>query len=297
MNAPVEVWNGMLRVADDKAFEELIKSLDGKNEEELVRWSDQMGYKSLVSSQISTSSARIWAGDDLFPEPDEFISDSRLASMLNTKGEIVIGDLKFRVTEEVTYMYEPNKEDVVNRLSIHEIDGKIDYESFTEVAPGVWAGKVSRQATSSQPNGRIKWLGKRDEKHHYFRSDRRFVAVTWNENYLIFASVGSKTKNQNRNAGIWWRSNANYLRMDLDFIYSFKDPMGVVTDVPGPTEPEIDRDKGKINFIVDWATMKAKYGTKKGPGAEPAKPFKMKYFRVRHEVHANGSIGVLHTSL
>jgi hypothetical protein len=131
----------------------------------------------------------------------------------------------------------------------------------------------------------------------YFRDNKRFVAVTWNENYLIFASVGSKTKNQSRSMGIWWRSKANYLKMDIDYIYSFKDAVGIVIDIPGPTRPVEDWNDGKIRYIVDWVTLKVKYGTKKGPGAEPAKPFKMKHFRVRHEVHANGSVGVLHTSL
>lgn len=298
MTKSIEVWNGMLRLADDATLDNTIKSLINKNETELVDWSNSLGFHSLYANNLKFRNSKSAYNDDLFPESDlEFISDPHFASILNEKGEIMINDLKVKVTRDIIFLFRIENSHIVENLSFEQVYSKTNYDSLTEIHNGIWAGKVSRQNSSFEANnGRLK-SGNRSEMHHFFNSNRRFAAVTWNENYFIFASVGTKTKNQNKNAGIWWRNKAEYLKMTINYHYIFKSGSGATLDIPVSGLVISENNSGKVKFIVDWATMKIKYHSKKGLGSEPPKPFKMKYFNVRHEVKDNNSVGIVHTSL
>jgi len=206
-------------------------------------------------------------------------------------------------------MFELNRESVVDGITANSLNVRINADSFTEVSPGVWAAMIIRQTTgNTSPNGRVAWLGKRDEQHHYFRDNKRFVAVTWNENYLIFASIGCKTKNQNRRTGIWWRNRADFMRMSWDCELVVKDVLGASHTIRIPRIPaqpgddpgfrqESPSESGKVDYTIDSNSFKFKYDSKKGPGGEPSKPYKINFFRVRHEVRDEGFVGVRHTSI
>lgn len=151
MSQPVEVWNGMLRVADGEAFHGLMERLMKMDDSALTNWNRKMGFQSLLMKEEQfNSSARQAATDDLFPEPTELVSDPHFASVLNSNGEMMIGDLKLRVTESVVFLFQPGREATVNGLTPASICNRIGAEAFTEVAPDVMAARIHRQSSPNQ---------------------------------------------------------------------------------------------------------------------------------------------------
>lgn len=67
-----------------------------------------------------------------------------------------------------------------------------------------------------------------------FASDRRIKTRAWNQNFLVYSSVGIRTKTQKRTLGVWWASDSDEIELGYEIVkYMFEgvDISGILSQI------------------------------------------------------------------
>jgi hypothetical protein len=203
-------------------------------------------------------------------EDDPIISDPYFAILLNDEREIIVEDNIYKFTDYgLLYTSVDNYDELLSyskqisdcQLALADgttyLGGNV-YGFIPEPIYGIcdygmdWDNDnytYSTASTSSmtkedfmdqmktcdyQENVLNKIFGPSEKCIDKWSSDRRIKTKTWNQNYLIYTSVGLKTKTQKRISGIWWASESDELELGYEVVkYRFDgvDVSKILTEV------------------------------------------------------------------
>lgn len=223
--------------------------------------------KKNLLSKSSLYTSKNYEGADLDVD-DEIIFDPRFAALLNENREIIVdGYLYVYTTKGLFYSKVEHEEKL--RTFLQSLETKMVQNKYLQPLEPCSAIETSQDVyfysdcggggsgggggyTGGTPSNNyddfpldIKrslgvctvdddslWqqvFGEAETCHDYFADDRRAKTKFWNQNYLIFSSIGVAVKHQKRNWGIWDSSNAtDYIEMGLtnvSFKYNFNTPV------------------------------------------------------------------------
>ena len=86
------------------------------------------------------------------------------------------------------------------------------------VEQGITIGRVSHLLTKS-PNARLLFNGV-DHTIYDWDGSHRSATVIFNDNWIVYRSIGTKVKFQNKRWwGGWWQDDTDYLRLDFSVTY------------------------------------------------------------------------------
>ena len=197
----------------------------------------------------------------------EFIADPTLASLLNKDGDIRIGTFTYHYTPFGLFVATSESGEEAFRAVMqsassvktfvqdhHSAKGSLipvapglqhyvadvtpfnDIKGVEELAPVTNAAKdldeLSLDMCGGQNNTTV-WtsvFGPSADCTDEFASNRRIKTKIWDQNYLLFASLGTNVRSQRRRVGVWWASQVDELELGTGFFnYEFTLP-----DPPAP---------------------------------------------------------------
>jgi hypothetical protein len=219
---PFEIVDGKLKFVDMNSWKSYMTRLhEDYTPTSLVEWnSKQDGFTSLYKIQYDeqaaieyNKSARVASGNDSTYR--ELVEDVYFASLLNTDGEMMLGEKVVRVTMDYVFIYPKNNKRFVDSFDSGSWRGQLESQKgFVDVGNGILVGKIRRHIHQSQSGGRVASLPiDQDHDLHYFNDTDRFVTEAWNNSYLIYASMGTKVQHENKKWYGWVTSWTTSLKL------------------------------------------------------------------------------------
>ncbi|PKK35112.1 hypothetical protein BWI96_18845 [Siphonobacter sp. SORGH_AS_0500] len=188
-------------------FKNQIDKLKTLSPEQLKKWNDSNVILSILDMKNDNYSTggRVSVDSSQLALYDEML-DPIFASILNKNGEFSVGDLFIRITPDIVFMSTFDKIDKVRAL---------DPFAFLNVQPnktiiqdGIKIGRVYHERTSLA-GGRTLFNGV-DHTIYDWDDRHRSATVIYNDNWLIYKSIGCKVKFQNKRWwGGWWQDDTD----------------------------------------------------------------------------------------
>lgn len=200
-------------------------------------------------------------------EEDEVVYDPNFALVLNDDREIIVEDKVYKFTEyAVFYTETDNDAEIANYVEqaqncelvlppgktyignnvyafipepVDDIcDYEVDPDDVTYVPASILSSKEQFMQNMStciyEEHGFDHLFGPSKKCIDKFASDRRIKTRAWNQNFLIYSSVGVRTKTQKRTLGIWWASDSDEIELGYEIVkYMFEgvDMTGILNQI------------------------------------------------------------------
>jgi hypothetical protein len=226
---------------EEKGFRSLLPTFDSTD----IKRAEEFIQKKVVQSPESRAELSADADED------EIIYDPNFAMILNGDREIIVDDRLFKFTEyAVFYTETDNDAEIANYVeqirnceltlstgSQHignnvyafipePIDDICDYEVEDEdtdivAAPTISAKDQFMQNMSTcvyEEHGFDHIFGPSKKCIDKFAKDRRIKTRAWNQNYLIYSSIGIRTKTQKRTMFVWWASDSDEIELGYEVV-------------------------------------------------------------------------------
>lgn len=193
--------------------------------------------------------------DTMDADEDEIIADPNFALVINDDRELIVGNDLYKFTEYAVFFTElGNEAEIKTYLQAIErcelsltasgvqyvgnkvyafipqpVDDICDYEIDNGNDEADMIGSTSQSLTREQYIAQMKTceyqenlfdklFGPSEKCIAKFESDRRIKTRAWNQNFLIYSSVGIRTKTQKRTLGIWWASDSDEIELDMKLL-------------------------------------------------------------------------------
>jgi len=246
------VENSRIVFGSANDFKSQIQSLRKLSTDELSTWNEKIKVQSLfeVSQEkeaLTNTNGRLSANDE--EELNEIVNDKHFASILNSDGEFVIGKQVIRVTPNIVF---------IGNKSLATQIRQMDPKKYADLAvnkhivdQGVIVGRVSHLPAKSA-NARVSFNG---VDHTIFDWDgsHRTATVIYNDNWLVYRSIGTKVKFQNKRWwGGWWEDNTDALHMDYGVTYDVSRVTGFSQFITVTPPPRFCQDCGNITDTIDF---------------------------------------------
>ena len=141
----------------------------------------------------------------------EVVEDPFFATVLNPEGEFQVEDMIYKITKNYVYRVREENVDHLNPISLRNHE-QVVLTQKTAHDPIVETFEVER--ASMEP---AKTSGSRDSCTSYFNGRRRIKGQAWISYWHVFASATSEIESQRKSWGRWWRTNINWVRLDMDY--------------------------------------------------------------------------------
>jgi hypothetical protein len=291
---PTTVHSDLFTVENDQIvfksaadFGQQIKSLTKLTEINLSKWNRSVDFTSLyeVREQQEKNETLLGARQSAAVSNDlsEVMEDPYFASLLNKDGEITIGELLIRVTADIVFVGKKTKNTNDNSETSDKIRKK-DPSKYLYISKnkfvtddGILVGRVyhleqSARGARAAFNGITHSIYMWDDTH-------RSATVIYNDNWLVYRSLGCKVKFQNKRWwGGWIEQDTDALGLDFDVVYNVsKNP--IVEDLRHVfVDSRFCSSCSLLSNTIDWSTLSIGIGAD-GANAELIdSPFDFKYF-------------------
>ena len=151
----------------------------------------------------------------------------RKVSYLNTKNDSELASLPGGESREIAKGIFLFKQDYLSNIQdSYQYDEASSINGRTDNSSGAISGRTDGSpdpetlGSCGRMNNNLitKVFGPAIECDDNFSSKKRIKVRAWNQNYLIFSSVGVKVKSQIKKALIWWESDADKLELGCNTI-------------------------------------------------------------------------------
>lgn len=225
--------------------------LDRMSEEQILRYETVMASRTSFVKSIASSGQEKNTTDLGLDDFDSFVKDELFATVLNINGDIIVGDKSYHYTPAGLFITSSdeglrNFKDIVSSPSI--VSGLIQnrdlYSEPLSVSNGVdyfvpEAQEYKEFRKDSDVTGFNKdidesgfgfcggmanntlWgsvFGPSSDCTQEFSNRKRLKTKVWNQNYLLYSSLGTSVRSQRKRLGIWWASDADELELGIDFV-------------------------------------------------------------------------------
>lgn len=226
-----QVIDEMLVFENKTSFDDLMVAL-AKNQSELSAWERrQVGFKSMrtaydelsslvlekVAKTGSTSGYEDIISIRTYGDEQEIVRniyDPILASIVNRKGLVQIGEIVYKVSLDKLYSVpQKNKSLLLNlRIEDKSLHAGVRVERIVN-------STTEDRSTFTPANARV--LSRVDNCENRYRSDRRVKGEIWiSEIGPLYSGAGVRSKHQNRFLRIWWSDSAPWLRLSVTGIFT-----------------------------------------------------------------------------
>ena len=190
------------------AFKQYRKSIDKKSSNDLVVLDKQMGLQSHLSdiAQTLTSSNDAKISEEIYQKIENRVRDPYLASMLNEKREVQIGNTIYRCNADYIFEYQKGEEKFIEEFYNQAKSSKmnipdhktIDFKGLKVAKTDVKIQKIT--SISSNPKAKVAY---NCEVGIPTRSDLKMGGEKCTEWYLFYSSASLNTCCLKYNSG-WW---------------------------------------------------------------------------------------------
>jgi hypothetical protein len=203
LNEHFNIENGRVNFKTSEDFKKQIEILNDFTSAELLQWNGRVGVNSLYELQLSTTTPNARAEEVPGNETlSEAVSDPHFASLLNQNGEFSIGTKIIRISPTVVFIADKSGANQVRDLN------PSDYQMVRTNKFIVLNGiQIARPSHLSLPirSGHTEFNGI-DHSIYDWDDSHRSATVIYNDNWLIYRSIGTKVKFQNKRWwGGWWQ--------------------------------------------------------------------------------------------
>lgn len=111
------VENGYLSFVNMEAYNKVVEMLDGKNQNELLTWSNGQGYNSLLKTYCKAESLLVETeGDETNELPKFKMANEKFASLFNENGIMLINDSIYKAIDDYVYIIGNRDFDTLEKL-------------------------------------------------------------------------------------------------------------------------------------------------------------------------------------
>lgn len=193
------------------------------------------------------------------------VQDQNFASILDENGEFAIEDYLIKVTPEIVFLGKSYNQNLIEQLNPDDYLYLNNNQYFMN-SDSIYIGRVSHipQLNSSARIGSSDGIAVFNQIHHTifdWDNKHRSATVVYNDNWLIYASIGTKVKFENKKWwGGWWQEATDGLYINYDFAYSQDNIINGGPPVQSyKTSSSSCTNCGVIDYVLDVQT--AEVGT------------------------------------
>jgi len=144
----------------------------------------------------------------------EVVEDQFFSTVLNLNGEFQIADTVYKITKNHVYSVSHTNSHYLNSISLRD-DAHNALNRKTSLDPLVTVFEIKR--SDLELMDKTDFLRRKSECEAYLNDRRRVKGQAWFTNWRVYMSATTELEFQRKGWGRWWRTNANWIKLDADY--------------------------------------------------------------------------------
>ena len=240
-------------------FGKQIQALKKLSPSDLISWNDKSNVTSLFevaqNKEALSANARVSSENQSQADLSDAVNDKYFASLLNSNGEFSIGNKVIRITPNIVFIGNKSLADRIRKLDATKYANLLPNKFIVD--QGIIIGRTNHLSNSK---ARMAFNGV-DHTIYNWDGSHRVATVIYNDNWLVYRSIGTKVKFQNKRWwGGWWEDNTDALGLHYAVTYDVSRVTGIQQYVVLTPPSQSCQNCGNITDTIDFDIAETGWG-------------------------------------